>query len=140
MNKADHELSPDELRRLFSTHIPERQTIGYYFDENVAVTAKPIIEGEQIQVSTVYEMGQSGKPADTRVLAKGTSLGLVTVALDAGFVQVSERIVEMDLDHAGVILVASTTNKLNPKALANTLIRLAAKMEPWMLYNRVLTV
>lgn len=143
MNRADREITDEQLIEWFGKPIVYQKDVAYYHDENISKSVTSLLRSEGVRATSIYEHGQLGEVSDIRILAKAHALGCILVTLDQDFEEIDERIKHLDdLHHPGVLLVTSKVLKQDIDQLVYALHRLAQKYEgfPNWLTNQVYTI
>jgi hypothetical protein len=141
LNPADQAITDDELREMFSGDIPYRAGLRFYADESVDQRVIIRLRAAGVTITDVYIEAQDGEKADTRLLAKARELGAVMLTGDQGFEIISDRITDLKLSHAGIVLITRPLLQ-NPNELISRIIRLDTKFEgyPSWVRNQVFRI
>lgn len=139
MNRTDDQITDDELKQWFGHRfrVPDRPLL--YLDANADQAVADALSQLEVTFSGAYQRGLEESPSDFWVLYDASKMGAILVSHDEDFAELDERLHNLKLNHAGVILVETESLKNDPYQLAVLLARYVMKFEGAtdMLHNRV---
>lgn len=140
MNKADRDISNEQLVEWFSKQTVFHTDPAIYSDENIPLGGAKTIRDAGVRITTIYWDQRGGETSDYRILYRAKTLGCILLTYDADFSEIDQHLRGIGkLSHAGILLIESKSLTQDEDQLAQAIIRLAQKYEgfPEWLVNQV---